>query len=293
MADEKAPINVVEILESIKDTPEFKTLLENTSKQAAEKHWNEKIGAEVKNIYTPFDVMVKEMLGEEKPNDVKTSDHIKAKISELKDLRDKVKNTPNTTDVTAKQKEQNDLLLAQIAALQNDLKDKDSKIADAVRVSANQLIEAKIDSALFGKTLISGLSESVLNTVKNARKKELIERYTTFDDGKVIFYKDAAKTDAYRDTLQNPLTPEAVVEAVFGDLFQVKKAGGNANPSTTPTPEGEVIEMEMGNVKSKQEAYAQFNKKAAMKGLSQSDEKFSLIQLATAKHYNFSELPYN
>ena len=93
------PLTLEEVKEAVKDAPELlksiigftnetekgKEILDNYAK----KHWGENIGDEVKKIHNLYDKDVKDVLGLDKPSNMKTYEHVKGLLSELKDLKSK------------------------------------------------------------------------------------------------------------------------------------------------------------------------------------------------------------
>ena len=79
MSEEANELTVIQQIEAVKDTEEFKTLVKNE----ASKH----IGSELKTVYTNLDNVVKDVLGIEKPADVKTSEWLKSNLSKIREAQ--------------------------------------------------------------------------------------------------------------------------------------------------------------------------------------------------------------
>ena len=75
-------LTTIEMIEKVKDSEEFKTLVNNHSKQY--------IGGELKTVYTAFDEAIKDSLGLEKPDNVKSTDWVKQNLSKLTEAQKEI-----------------------------------------------------------------------------------------------------------------------------------------------------------------------------------------------------------
>ena len=285
---EESKKTVLEQIEALQDTQEFKTLLENSNRN----HWSSNIGGEIKKVYEPFDNAIKEVLGIDKPNDVKTTEFVKQQLLELKQLREKAATPPKKEEPSEKDKEATSLLTAQIEQYKKDLADKDNKMIAIAQEAEKQYINSTLELPIAQLKIDARYSESDLTYLVPARKEQIIKNSTKQTDGKVIYYKDEAKTEPYLNSSYAPMTAKEVVNVVFADMLQVNKQGGNTPPTIDKATEGNVATIDMSKVKTKADFYAQLNVSSAVKGLATHEKEFILIQKATEKHYNANLLPY-
>jgi hypothetical protein len=282
--NEQQEFNVIETIEKIKDTQEFQTLLENQKKA----YWESNIGNEVKNIYSNIDNTVKDVLGVDKPSDIKTSDWVKqnlAQLAETKKELEALKSKGNANE------EQEKLWKAKFNKLQNELKEKEQQISSITQKGFENNISNKLDTYLVGKNFNSVYSESDLKDLVNLRKMRIIKNTKELPNGKIAVYNPDTN-EPYLDTLGEPMSIEAVANEVFSSLYQAKKEGGNA-PSDTPSAvtKGDVIAINMNSIKSKQDFFKEFQKVIAPKGLASHEEQYLKIQRATMEHYKINSLP--
>ena len=283
MAEEQKVVQTVsEIIQTIKDTPDFKTLLENTQKE----YWAKNIGEEVKNIYSSVDKTLEEVLGVKKDDTTKTTEFLRKHLLELKE---KSKDVP---DLEKFKKENEKLYQSQLEELQKTAK----KYPDENQALKNDLVNRTVlhglDSALAGKEYNPALGKDELDELLDVRKAKLLKNATILENGTVVFYRDAEKSKPFIDTLGNPMKAHQVVDEVFGSLFKSKKQGGNAPQQGTSTAiQGDTVVVDMSDVKTKAQFYEKFNKIMQPKGLAAHEESFLKIQRATELQYNVKDLP--
>lgn len=279
----KQELTPIQIIESVKDTPEFKTLLENNAKN----YWSSNIGNEVKTIYSNIDNKAKEVLGVDKPEDVKTSDWIAKHLSEYKATKEELEVLKSKGDTNSEQEE---LWKAKFNKLTNDLKQKDSDILKLTQKGFEQNIGNKIDNILALKTF-KAMDSTELKDLVDVRKSRIIQNSKTLDNGKIVFYNPMDQKP-YLDTLGEPMTLEAVASIHFKTLFLDKTPGGNAEQKlNTAVDKGDVIAIDMTEVKTRQDFYNLFKTKIAPKGLASHEESYLKIQRATMEHYKINDLP--
>jgi hypothetical protein len=273
----------IQIIESVKDTTEFKTLLENSNKS----FWSNNIGSEVKTIYSNLDNKVKDVLGMDKPDNVKTSEWIAQHLTEYKATKEELNVLKSKGDTNTEQEE---LWKAKFNKLSNDLKQKESAINQLTQQGFEQNISNKIDNILALKTF-KAMDDMELRDLVDVRKNRIIQNTKQLDNGKTVYYNPVDQTP-YLDTLGEPMSLESVASIHFNTLFLSKTAGGNAEKElNTAVDKGDVIAIDMNEIKSKQDFFNQFKTKIAPKGLASHEQSYLKIQRATMEHYKINELP--
>lgn len=277
--EKKAP-SVIEQIEAIKDTEEFKTLVTNNAKQY--------IGGELKTVYGAFDSVVKDTLGLEKPADVKSTDWIKQNLSKLTEAQKELQVLKGKgTDNEAQTKLWNDKL----NKLKGEIADRDKKLNSLTQKGFENNIGNQLDYFLVDKTFKATYSKEDIKLLVDAKKAKIVSNTRTLDNGKVAVYNPSEDT-YYLDTLGEPLTPVQVAELEFTAMFHVKTPGGDPpKGEIKATAEGDVIAIDMNNIKTKEQFYNEFKKLIAPKGLVSHEENYLKIQRATMEHYKINSLP--
>tara|TARA_R110000803_G_scaffold185868_1_gene248270 strand:- start:448 stop:1296 length:849 start_codon:yes stop_codon:yes gene_type:complete len=277
--EEKAP-TVIEQIEAIRNTDEFKTLVTNRAK--------EYIGGELKTVYSAFDSVVKDTLGLDKPTDTKSTDWIKqnlSKISEAQKELDVLKG--KGTDNEAQNKLWND----KFNKLKGELATKDQELKNVSQKGFENNVSSQLDNFLVGKSFKPTYSNEDVQLLVNAKKAKIISNTKTLDNGKVAVF-NASEDKFYLDTLGEPLTPVQVAELEFSAMFHTKTPGGDTpQGEIKATTKGDVIAVDMNKIKSKQDFFNEFKELIAPKGLVSHEEKYLKIQRATMEHYKINALP--
>lgn len=272
----------VEIIESIKDTPEFKELITNTTKQ----HWESNIGKEVKTIYDNIDGVFTEVLGVKKGDTTKTTEFLKAQLLEYKELKEKAKSTPDFDKIL---KDKESMFTAQIAEIQKTLQQKESELNNYKSALVTQKVASSLESELVGKSFNPAYSKDVLDELIQIRKTKVIANSVVLDNGGVIYYRDSEKTQPYLDSLGNPMKADKVVNEVFGSLFLEKKQGGNAQKDGKDVQaQGDAIQLDQSKITDKDSFYLEFNKAMSQKGFTAEQVasiEYLKIQKATLEAY--------
>jgi hypothetical protein len=271
---------VIELIEKVKDTEEFRTLVKNNAKQY--------IGGELKTVYSTFDSVIKESLGKDKPDDIKSTEWIKQNLSKVTDLEKELETLKGKGDTN---KEQEKLWNDKFNKLKSQLTAKEQEITNITQKGFKNNVSNQLDTYLVGKTFKPSYSEDDVNTLVEAKKAKIISNTRQLENGKVAVYNPSTES-YYLDTLGEPLTPTQVAEKEFNTMFHVKSPGGDAPKNNTTTiTEGDVITVDMSKIKSKQDFFNQFKKLVAPKGLASHEEKYLEIQRATMEHYKINALP--
>jgi hypothetical protein len=282
--NQEQQINIIETIDKIKDSQEFKTLIDNQNKA----YWESNIGNEVKNIYSNLDSAVKEVLGQDKPSDIKTSDWVKNNLSQLADAKKELEALKSKGNAN---EEQEKLWKAKFNKLTQQNKDLEQQIVSITQKGFENNINNQLDNYLVGKNFNSVYSESDLKDLVNLRKMRIVKNTKELPNGKIAVYNPDTN-EPYLDTLGEPMSIQAVANEVFSSLYQASKQGGNA-PSDTQTAvtKGDVIAIDMTSIKSRQDFFKEFQKVIAPKGLASHENEYLKIQRATMEHYNINKLP--
>jgi hypothetical protein len=278
--DEKAQPTVIEQIEAIKNTEEFKTLVNNHAKQY--------IGGELKTVYSAFDSVVKDTLGLDKPADIKSTDWLKQNLSKVTDIQKELtalkgKGTDNEA--------QNKLWSDKFNKLKGELSAKEQQIKDISQKGFENNVSSQLDNFLVGKPFKPTYSNEDVQLLVNAKKAKIISNTKMLENGKTAVY-NPSEDKYYLDTLGEPLTPVQVAELEFNAMFHTKTPGGQTPTGETKAViEGDVIAIDMGEVKTKKQFFDQFQIKLAPKGLASHSKEFLQIQRATMEHYKINDLP--
>jgi hypothetical protein len=282
---EEKEVNVIQTIESIKDTPEFQTLLTNH----AQKHWKDNIGSEVKNIYSSVDTVFKDVLGIEKPSDKKSTELLRDYLSEYKELKSKVDILESNKDNVSEEQEK--LWNSKFHKLQKTIEEKEAQLIQVTQKGFENNINNKIDSFLVSKTFNPVFSENDLTDLVNTRKMRIIKNTKQLDNGKIAILNPNTN-EFYTNALGEPLSIQEVADMEFKSLYQVKKQGGNApKENIASIQKGDVLAVNMDKVKTREDFYKEFKTIIAPKGLASHETKYLEIQRATMEHYGINKLP--
>ena len=277
--------STIEIIESLKETNEFQTLLKNSN----EAYFNANIGEKVREAYTNIDNVFDEVLGVKKQQHQKTSEVTKNLLLELKTLRENKGNSKKTDEILAEHKK---LSTAKSNKLMNELKEAQEQISRLQLGHKQQIIKNELSNILAQKTFNPALGETELKELLEIRTNRLVNN-SKRHEGKTIYYKDAEKTQPYLNTLGDPMTAAEVSNVVYSSLFLNKKAGGSAKPETqnNTTIEGNIVSLDMSKIKNFEQANQQFSEAMATKGIPSHDKKYIDLQRDTFNHYDILKLP--
>lgn len=277
--------STIEIIESLKETSEFQTLLKNSN----EAYFNANIGEKVREAYTNIDNVFDEVLGVKKQQHQKTSEVTKNLLLELKTFRENKGNSKKTDDILAEHKK---LSTAKSNKLMSELKEAQEQINKLQLGHKQQVIKNELSNILAQKTFNPALGETELKELLEIRTNRLVNN-SKRHEGKTIYYKDAEKSQPYLNTLGDPMTAAEVSNVVYSSLFLNKKAGGSAKPETqnNTTIEGNIVSLDMSKIKNFEQANQQFSDAMATKGIPSHDKKYIDLQRETFKHYDILKLP--
>ncbi len=279
----------IEIIESIKETDEFKTLIKNSNETYFEANIGDKIGPKVKEAYSNIDSVFSNVLGVKKQDGQKTSELAKIIAQELKDFKSNNKDKRSDEEIIAEHKK---LSKAQIDKLKEENANLVTENSNLQLQGTQQVSKSEITSELANTTFNPALGETELKELLEIRTNRLVKN-SKRHDGKTIYYKDSEKTKPYLNTLGDPLSAKEVVKEVFGSLIHDKKPGGGADGDTTETTvelKGEVLTT-TETFKTRTEFMEWFKKAIAHKGLAAHEPEYVKIQRATAIEYKIKDLP--
>ena len=284
---EEQPIekSTIEIIESLKDTSEFQTLLKNSN----EAYFNANIGEKVREAYTNIDNVFDDVLGVKKQQHQKTSEVTKNLLLELKTFRENKGNGKKNDDILEEHKK---LSTAKSNKLMSELKVAQEEINKLQLGHKQQVIKNELSNILAQKTFNPALGETELKELLEIRTNRLVNN-SKRHEGKTIYYKDTEKSQPYLNTLGDPMTAAEVSNVVYSSLFLNKKAGGSANPETqnNTTIEGNIVALDMSKIKNFEQANLQFSEAMATKGIPSHDKKYIDLQRETFNHYDILKLP--
>ena len=282
--NESKELSNLQMIEKLKGSEELNTLIKNSN----ESYWKENIGGELKTVYSNIDNGIKDVLGLDKPDDIKTSDWVKQNLSKLGDLKkelDALKSKGDTSEAQTK------LWNDKFSKLKGELETTKTALEAEKTNSFNNNINNRLDNFLVGKTFKPSYSEDDVNTLVSAKKAKIVANTKTLDNGKLaVINPEDGKY--YMNTLGEPLTPTQVAELEFATMFHTAKKGGATPTNQTPANiEGDVLAVDMNKIKSKSDFYKLFASIIAPKGLASHSKEYLKIQRATMAHYNINEWP--
>lgn len=275
----------IEIIEKVKETEEFKTLLKNSN----EAYWKSNIGGELKNIYSTIDTAISTHLGVEKPENVKTSEWVETHIKQLADTKKELETLKNAKGQANEAQEK--LWTDKVNKLKGELQQVQQAL-EAEKVNGfKSNINNQIDSFLADKKFKATYSEFDLRDLLEAKKRRIRENTKKLDNGKIAVINPATG-EYYLDALGEPLTVAQVAEKEFTTMFEASKTGGNTpTEQNSASVEGDVLAIDMNKVKTKGDFYSLFGKLMAPKGLASHSDEYLKIQRATIAHYKINNLP--
>jgi hypothetical protein len=291
------------VLTVISGTDEGKALIKN----ASEAHWKDNIGNEVKNIHGHYDQVVKEVLGEEKPQNLKSSEFIKAKLVELKELKEKggSKEDVNALKTEIEQlrkdagnsKHWHDTYHKELPEWQKKLAEKDQLINKLTEEKTVGSIMGALNSAMSTIKLNDQIPEGVRKAYVDVTMQKLTKIAKVEGSGLVFYKEDGTIWKAPDFT---PATASQVLAEELKELIQPEPRKGGGADKAIP---GEIITVKEGDKtterlvldKSKfstQDEFTTFAQKTLLeKGIAKVDKRFNELITKAYKEYGVAELP--
>jgi len=284
--NEPKQLTNLEMIEKLQGSEELNTLINNSNK----KYWNENIGADVKERYLGIDNAIETNLGLKKPEDVFTTEYYAGFIKELANTKkelDALKNSKGQEN-EAQTKLWND----KFNKLKGELETAKTALENEKLNGFKNNINNQIDTFLSDKKFKATYSEFDIRDLKESKKRRILENTKKLENGKTAVINPVTG-EYYLDALGEPLTVAQVAAKEFESMFEVTKQGGNTPTDTTITStEGDVLAIDMSQVKTKGDFYNLFAQKMAPKGLASHDKKYLEIQRATIAHYKINDLSF-
>jgi outer membrane murein-binding lipoprotein Lpp len=284
----------------------------------AHNHFKEVVDSAIKGVHDRYDEDIKELTGKEKPGGVKTYDHLKNVIEELKSgdgskLQEKITNLEQERDQLREQVKKgagNDALKAEMEKLEKRLNDKEDelkgvrkqlkeeketfeeriKAAEAEKMGLG--IEDQLKDALSWLQIAGDdqMPEAMRNRFIQAELEAIRKEYDIEmgEDG-LVFRKDG-RIVPNPENLGNPITASELLSDRLKPVLLTdggKKGGGvkpgaNRNGSGGPGIRG---------AKNQVEADGMIRKHLQEKGIKPGSKEFTTQHLELRKEYAVGELP--
>lgn len=292
-----------EILPTIAETTEGKTLLENHAKA----FFDSNIGSKVSEIYNNIDNDIFEITGERKDPNVKTFDFVKSQMTAYKELLSKGGNTPeDVTKLKAKIQElekgdgKNEFWkTTHENALSQWEKDKlnlRSEIETLQTSNLHSQVGTDLSMGLAGIEVNPNIPQVAIDSLINTAKASIINDAKVID-GKIVYHKPDGTP--WLNNQYAPITAKEIFKETLKDVLKPDNyAGGGANARV-----GSIVKVETGDGsteklvldKSKVTSKVSFTSLVTETLLKQGVERGSKQWLALSdsayKEYNVKELP--
>lgn len=311
--------------EKIKTIPALASLPEDAISALVTLSQNDEaatIAAKVKEIHDAYDADIKAITGQEKPAGVKTYDHLKTVLGDLKkaaedgagELKGKVEQLEKErADLQKKIKEgaTDAALKAQVDSLTAAIADEKKRASDLQKLiteekkKAEEMLKAakqENDRLVVGMEFERGLigarfkdegtiPKEVRQTFIENAKNAILSRYTPDtierDGKKVVVFRDK---DGFivnnPDNLQNPFTPGEMLLKEIAPLLDQGKTGGGTKPGASSN--GTSL---AGGWRTKTEAVGAIREHLAAQGLEAGTEKYDAEMNRLYQENKVSELP--
>lgn len=292
MAEEEATIQ--EQLDAIKDSPEVMAMLNAHGKTVLEANSKDIIGKAKGEAFGHLDAIAKDVLGVDRDRSTKTTDFYKPLLEELLDLR---KNKGATSeDVEAAVSKLKNEHNAQIEIMKGVNSELETKNAELLSNGTKRDIAAVISKELQGKTFKAHYTEGDLKMLVGGKTNQIVSD-AKMEDGVVVFY--GADGKKIRDEIGLPITAAKLVEREFSDMYQVKAAGGGANPPKDQKAhvhgeEGkEKIDMSniIATIKTRDQFYKAATEALQAMAIEYGSEKYNKLYKKAMQEYGYNDLP--
>ena len=184
--DNKNTPSVLEHIEAIKGTDEFKTLISNSNTA----YFDEKIGGKVSEIHGFYDKVLEDTMGIKKDPSKKSTDLLREALTGLnKELSTlKEKQGKGSEEEKAANTEELNLLKGKLEQLQTANADYEKKLSSAQEKNLLGKVNNSLSKDLATRAFLSTYSKEDLEQLVGIRTDRLISRSTvkTGDDGKDI-----------------------------------------------------------------------------------------------------------
>ena len=294
---------------STTDTAEGKEILTNFAKAEVEKE----IKVKTAEIYTNLDNDMFEVLGIRKAHDQKTFDFLKVIAKEYKELKDqkgKINESEEIKKLKADIKKMQDegsvnehwrkIYDEAVTKWQEEKKDLDEKIKAKESEYLNAQIEADLRAGINGIKFKDGIDKDILDTLIDAKKREIIKGAKLID-GKVVYHKEDGTPLLNKE--YKPITPKEIWSDKLGSLIADGDAGkgGGADPTkiqagkVEKTGEGDTATIKVVLDKSSYSTKVEFNSKVdealRKQGIAVGSKEYTGAMDMAYKEYEIDKLP--
>ena len=261
----------------------------------AKSYWEENIKLHDKKFYDGIDAQFKEK-GIEKPEGMKTSEHLILIASSNKDLADKLA-AANADPSKSKEEVQNliDKHKKEIEEITSNynktIGEKDGLISSLNQKQVVALKSSTLDKGMSSIKFQKGFSAEVIKDIVGFKKQQLITN-SKVDDGKIVWCK-ADGTPIKGANGVNNATLDEVLQAEFKAYIETSNPGGNAGKKGDQGAgkfTGTEIIVDVSSVKTQLAFLTEFEKVAQANGLSKSDENYNNLYEDAKKRYNVHSL---
>jgi hypothetical protein len=206
-----------------------------------------KIKTRIAEVYNTIDADVEQVLGEKKPNGVKTYDYIKEVLSGLKSKAGRIEELEAQIASKSKPSEELERLkgeLKSVRELYNTEKGQwETERGDLLSKHNQTLVRGQIESALAGFKLKKDVPESVLNAFKEVELNRLVGMAQLTENG--VIFKDGEKT-ILNPTTAAPKSPQEILAERFKDVIDVSvPKAGTGTKATFKRDGGKITGVEM------------------------------------------------
>ncbi len=292
MAEEKAELTVQQTLDSIKDSPEFAAALNAHGKTVLETNKSEIYGKAQGEAFGHLDTLAKDVLGITIERGTKTTDLYKPLLEELVTLRsNKGASSEDVTAALATQKTAHEL---QITALSKTIEESEKTNANLLKGGTERDIQAAISKELQGKTFKAHYTKSDLKLLLDAKNSNAISG-GKIENGTIVYY-NADGTKRLNST-GLAITTAELVQADYGEMYQIKTAGGDADaePNKDGGLEGDgeekKLKLNMADIKTREQFFTAANKILTAQGLASHMDDYNKLYKDAMQEYSYNALP--
>ena len=299
-----------EIQTEITNSPELQTALTeyfkastfgseyitNTNNRHFEEKFPEKIKTEVRTIYDRFDSDIKEITGVERDQKVKTYDHLKTVLTDLKgktgdtaamealkqtnvELQDKLKNNEGAGHYKTLFEASEQKLVSETKAFQEKFNTLDTQ-------HKTETIKTRLMTGMSALKFSDSVSESARESLKNQALSSLISR-SSIDADDILRIKDENGNPAYQDG-NIPLTAKVALETELEkfDILEKKKTqgggGGTGDKGKTGGDDSkDIIALDLSNVRNRQDLSKAIADELKTKGIAFGTDEYKKLNAAT------------
>jgi hypothetical protein len=274
-------------------------------KNSNETHWKDNIGEEVRNMHGKYDADVESILGIKKPDGMKSYEHVKKLLGELKSLKeggsdDKVKALELKLAEALKGNgdDTHEKLYKQTVEAMEKLKDEKntevSRLKDEMKVF---VIESDLLKGESGLEFDPSFDKGVLAKLLKVERDELI-RNASIEDGRVI-YKDAEGKIIQGADMGMANSSEILKKALFPMLKKASSAGGGAadtgggiaKKTGDDGKSTETLVLDKSRVTSKTSFMGEVDRVLKEQAVDVTSDRASKLRDAAAADYHYDALP--